>query len=137
MEPGAAGPRPGHGAASGRRALPVRSLGVRDGSQCRVAQARGMTGRRSEAPVLESATMESASMASATMESASMASATMESAATPVERGGRVTTVLAVVGICLVVAVAFALHAFWVLPNHDNDWYLIAARRLLAGGRYG
>jgi hypothetical protein len=81
-----------------------------------------MTGRPSEAPVMESATMESASMASAT---------------TPVERGGHGATVLAAIGICVVVAVAFALHAFWVLPNHDNDWYLIAARRLLAGGRYG
>src|ERR1700733_7676262 len=111
MEPGAAGPRPGHGAASGRRALPVRAVGVRDGAQCRVAQADGMTGRPSEAPVMESATMESASMASAT---------------TPVERGGHGATVLAAIGICVVVAVAFALHAFWVLPNNANDWYLIA-----------
>jgi len=45
--------------------------------------------------------------------------------------------VLVVLGIVGIVGAAFALHAFSILQNHDNDWYLVVAQRLLAGGRYG
>ncbi|MFT8245516.1 hypothetical protein [Roseomonas sp. BN140053] len=33
-------------------------------------------------------------------------------------------------------ALAVALHAVQMMPNHDNGWLLIAAERLLAGGTY-
>jgi len=36
----------------------------------------------------------------------------------------------------LVAALAFWLHAFHMMPNHDNGWLLIAAERLLDGGTY-
>ena len=59
------------------------------------------------------------------------APASRASAAT---RGIAVLVVLGIVGI---VGAAFTLHAFLILQNHDNDWYLVVAQRLLAGGRYG
>lgn len=38
--------------------------------------------------------------------------------------------------ILLIVAAAVALHAMWLLPNHDNEFLLIAAERMMAGGDY-
>ncbi|MEJ0017354.1 MAG: hypothetical protein WDN25_12445 [Acetobacteraceae bacterium] len=36
----------------------------------------------------------------------------------------------------LIAAAACILHARFMVPNHDNDWLLIAAERMLAGGHY-
>ncbi|HEY6433078.1 MAG TPA: hypothetical protein VIZ17_13950 [Acetobacteraceae bacterium] len=41
-----------------------------------------------------------------------------------------------VLGICIILATVFALHARWMLQNHDVDFSLVIARRILAGGRY-
>ncbi len=38
--------------------------------------------------------------------------------------------------IAVLLAVAFATHTRWLIPNHDNEWYLIATARMLAGGHY-
>ena len=38
--------------------------------------------------------------------------------------------------LALILLAGFALHAYWMLQNHDNSWYLVAADRLLAGGHY-
>jgi hypothetical protein len=38
--------------------------------------------------------------------------------------------------LALILVTGFALHAYWMLQNHDNSWYLIVADRLLAGGHY-
>ena len=51
-------------------------------------------------------------------------------------RLSRAGDAFAVVGCVGIVGAAVALHVLWLLPNHDNAWYLIAARRMLAGGDY-
>ncbi|HEY6430448.1 MAG TPA: hypothetical protein VIZ17_00570 [Acetobacteraceae bacterium] len=38
--------------------------------------------------------------------------------------------------IVLLLAATFAMHIYWIIPNHDEDWYLIAVARMLDGGRY-
>src|SRR3954447_3570797 len=44
---------------------------------------------------------------------------------------------IATVILCgLIVSAAVVLHATYLLPNHDNEWLLIASERLLAGGTY-
>ena len=40
------------------------------------------------------------------------------------------------VAIATIIASAFVLHVSWLLQNHDMDWLMIAAGRLLAGGHY-
>lgn len=45
-------------------------------------------------------------------------------------------TILTVALVLLLLVVAFAIHQYWLIPNHDNEWYLISTERMLHGGRY-
>ena len=38
--------------------------------------------------------------------------------------------------IAVLLAATFVAHIYWFIPNHDNEWYLIATARMMAGGRY-
>jgi hypothetical protein len=49
---------------------------------------------------------------------------------------GHVVAACSVLAIAAIIVSSFVLHASWLLQNHDMDWMMIAARRLLAGGRY-
>jgi hypothetical protein len=36
----------------------------------------------------------------------------------------------------LILVSAFCLHAFWMIPNHDNAIYIVEAQRLVGGGKF-
>ncbi len=48
----------------------------------------------------------------------------------------RLSTAIDAALVLLVVAAAVAIHAQHLLPNHDNEYLLIAAERMMAGGDY-
>jgi len=43
---------------------------------------------------------------------------------------------ITLVGLAGILAGTAALYIFWMMPNHDNDWWLILTERFLHGGRY-
>jgi len=48
----------------------------------------------------------------------------------------RLWVLLAIATAVVCVAVAVAMHVWWMLPNHDNEFCLVVAERILDGGTY-
>jgi hypothetical protein len=55
---------------------------------------------------------------------------------TTISTTARIAAAAAIITCALISLAAFWLHAFYIVPNHDNDWLLLAAERMLDGGTF-